>query len=241
MTNKINVLDHGYVILRNIAGPTRRTDQAFDANDVDVANAARMSFDGADLERTYEVEMKLNRYLAVNRHMSPFEMIEVWLQMKLPIFVARQLVRHRTAGLNEVSGRYVQLPGEWYIPALESVELATPSKKQGGKCIDMLNEEEVAKAVRYQRRLGDDCQRSYLAYQEAIADGIAMEQARLHLHVNHYTEWLFKQDLRNLFHLLSLRQHGHAQQEVRWYADAVVELIEPYVPGLVELYKEVMR
>lgn len=87
------VLDHGFVRLRNIAGPTRRLDGLFDASDVDVANAARMSFDASDRERTYEIEMKLNHYLMRNKHMTPFESIEVWLEMKLPIFVARQFVR----------------------------------------------------------------------------------------------------------------------------------------------------
>ena len=129
MTNHTKkVLDHGFVTLRNIAGPTRRPlslstglsgqsiPREFDADDTDVANAARMSFDGMDQDRTYEVEMRLNHYLMRNRHMTPFEIIEVWLEMKLPIFVARQLVRQRTQTINEVSGRYVTLPSEWYIP-----------------------------------------------------------------------------------------------------------------------------
>lgn len=247
---KKDVLDHGFVVLRNLAGPTRRTWTVrggetttfnFDADDTDPANAARMSFDGTDKERTYEIEMKLNRYLLANKHMTPFEMIEVWLEMKLPIFVARQLVRHRTAGINEISGRYVQLPAEWYIPVLGDVELQTPSKKQGGRTIDPGNPEEVEKALHYTRRLNLNCESSYAAYKEAIADGIAMEQARLHLHLNHYTHWLFKMDLRNLMHLLALRDHSHAQQESRRYAVAVTELLEPHIPGLMGLYRELVK
>ena len=141
MTHEIKVLDHGFVRLRNLAGPTRRTKDyqwsglngeslcQFDADDTDVANAARMSFNQTDSNRSYEMEMKLNKYLLENRHMTPFESIEVWLEMKLPIFVARQFVRHRTAALNEVSGRYVTLPEEWYIPKI--VGGKPINKKQG--------------------------------------------------------------------------------------------------------------
>lgn len=103
MRNQLKVLDHGFVKLRNLAGPTRRSNSEFDASDVDVANAARLSFEGQDQERTYEAEMKLNRYLLANKHMTPFEVIVVWLEMKLPIFVARQLVRQRTQSINEAS------------------------------------------------------------------------------------------------------------------------------------------
>src|SRR5690606_18852081 len=128
MVREIKVLDHGFVRLRNMAGPTRRVLNGtheetgdfilrpFDADDRDPAQAARMSFDQMDSERTLEEDMRLSRYLMKNWHTSPFEMVEIWLEMKMPIFVARQFVRHRTASINEVSGRYVQLPGEWYIP-----------------------------------------------------------------------------------------------------------------------------
>jgi len=114
---KIDVLDHGYVILRNISGPIRRASQPFDADDTDPANAARFSFDAADQEtRVREDDLKLARYLWKNRHTTPFEMVEVWLEMQMPIFVARQFVRHRTVSINEVSARYVQLPKQFYIP-----------------------------------------------------------------------------------------------------------------------------
>lgn len=250
--NKINVLDHGFVILRNMAGPTRRivkdeelfrqndridgSDQLrqYDADDTDVANSARMSFDQTDSERTYEVEMKLNRYLAVNKHMTPFESIEVWLEMKLPIFVARQFVRHRTAGINEVSGRYVTLPAEWYIP--EVVGGAPKDKKQGQS--DTLGEvdQRIFKAV-----LNSHCTNGYRDYLRAIEDGVAPEHARLFLSLNHYTHWLWKQDLRNLFHFLALRDHSHAQVEAQAYARAIITLLEPQIPGLMKLFNEVMR
>lgn len=246
------VLDHGFVTLRNLAGPTRRIakdnkkflqndriDSAddcrnFDADDTDVANSARMSFDGMDAERSYAVEMKLNRYLMANKHMTPFESIEVWLEMKLPIFVARQFVRHRTATLNEVSGRYVTLPAEWYIP--EIVGGKSKDKKQGQE--DNLDPETQAW---FKKQLHDSCSFDYQYYLEAIERGVAAEHARTLLHLNHYTHWLWKQDLRNLMHMLSLRQHGHAQIEARNYADAIFGLLEPELPGLMALYEELVK
>lgn len=258
MKNKANVLDHGFVVLRNMAGPTRRvvTDEkkflandridgadelrAFDADDTDIANSARMSFEGQDQDRTYAVEMALNRFLMLHKHMTPFESIEVWLEMKLPIFVARQFVRHRTASLNEVSARYVKLPAEWYVPALEDIVMQAPEKKQGGVAIDLNNGHQITAANFYRANLHSSCAYSYGLYESAIAHGIAMEQARLHLHLNHYTHWLWKQDLRNLMHFLALRQHSSAQGEPRKYATAIVSLLEPHIPGLMGLYRELI-
>jgi len=243
--NKAKVLDHGFVVLRNLAGPTRRTGMTitdvvehtplrdFDADDTDVANAARMSFEGQDQDRTYEQEMKLTRYLMANKHMTPFESIEVWLEMKLPIFVARQFVRHRTATLNEVSGRYVQLPAEWYIPEVVGGKAANKKQGQEDNLTDIQQEQ-------FKFALNRHCQRGYLAYEGAIKDGVAPEHARMFLSLNHYTHWLWKQDLRNLMHFLALRQDGHAQVEARAYADAIVGLLEPQVPGLMALYKELL-
>jgi thymidylate synthase (FAD) len=240
--HEVKVLDHGFVRLRNLAGPTRRdlqicggdlTTRDFDADDTDVANSARMSFEGQDQLRTYETEMKLNRYLMANKHMTPFESIEVWLEMKLPIFVARQFVRHRTVSLNEVSGRYVQLPAEWYIP--ERVGGKATDKKQG-------QEDNLSSPLQEQFRfdLNYHCERGYVMYKGAIEDGVAPEHARMFLSLNHYTHWLWKQDLRNLMHFLSLRQHSHAQIEAQAYANAIVELLEPQIPGLMQLYRELV-
>ena len=253
---RINVLDHGFVILRNLAGPTRRTtdlggmvvggmrtsiERAFDADDTDVANAARMSFGGSDKDRTYEDEMKLARYLMVNHHDTPFEMIQVWLDIKMPIFVARQLVRHRTQGINEISGRYVKLPDEWYIPNVDDVMMQLAEKKQGGRPINLADQDEVQRATRYRERLNANCQRCYESYEQSIADGIAMEQARLDLHLNHYTRWLSTMNLRNTLHLLALRDHGHAQGENQQYAKAITELLDPHIPGLMQLYHDIIR
>lgn len=251
--HKIAVLDHGFVLLRNMAGPTRRQfDQCaesgdgtwprdFDADDTDPANSARMSFDQMDSGRTRVDDLKLADYLLRNRHMTPFESIEVWMEMKLPIFVARQFVRHRTATLNEVSARYVKLPEEWYIPKLEHVVIQSQDKKQGGRLVNLDDPHEFGIAQRYIRNLRNDCQNSYANYLASTVDGIAMEQARLHLHVNHYTHWLWKQDLRNLLGFLSLRDHSHAQGESQQYARAIDQLIRQYLPSTMEIYDKYVR
>ena len=249
----VKVHEHGFVRLCNVAGPTRRTGMTvsdvvndtpmrdFDADDVDPAQAARMSFGQMNSERSRDTDIKLAGYLMRNQHTSPFEMVQVWLEMKLPIFVARQFVRHRTVRLNEVSGRYVTLPAEWYVPALKDVMLQSVGKKQGGAPIDFNDHEQVRKAERYRINLESECIDGYRTYQEAIADGIAMEQARLLLHLNHYTHWLWNQDLHNLFHMLSLRDHAHAQPEARAYAKAIDSLVRTVLPECFRLYDEFRR
>lgn len=246
------VLDHGAVILRNVAGPTRRPEAEFDADDIDPADSARMSFDKMGVEflpdgkgglrpRTREDDLKLARYLMANLHTGPWEMIEVWIEMKLPIFVARQWVRHRTHSLNEVSGRYVKLPAEWYIPSLEHVEFQAENKKQGGRFVDLNDPVQVAEAEAYRKELSEDCARSYAAYERTLARGIAMEQARNHLHLNHYTHWLWKQDLHNLMHLLSLRVHGHAQWEIQQYAEASYQHLKKVLPHSMQVFDDYRR
>ena len=242
----IRVFDHGFVALRNLSGPTRRIGgtcgvnadnnglRFFDADDTDAPNAARMSFDQTDSGRTDEEEHKLAKYLIKNGHTSPFEQIQVWLEMKLPIFVARQFVRHRTVRLNEVSGRYVTLPAEWYIP--EVVGGKAKSNKQGQEDNLPLEVQELFKAG-----LNQHCKEGYDAYLSAIDMGVAPEHARMFLSLNHYTHWLWNQDMHNIMHFLSLRDHGHAQIEAQKLAQAVDALIRPHLPKTMELYDEFRR
>lgn len=250
---EIKVLDHGFVKLRNLAGPTRRAltsdqygysigdhNRMFDADDVDPANAARMSFEGMDSDvvtlrdgttrpRTVEDDYKLNEYLLVNGHTSPFEMIQVWLEVKVPIFVDRQLVRHRTWSRNESSGRYIVLPDQWYIP--EVVGGKAPNKKQG-------QEDNLPLEVQGEFRMHLDmqCRISYSYYEQFMEDGVAPEHARMFLHLNHYVHWLGSVDLHNLFHFLRLRTHSHAQIEAQKYAWAIVDLLRPHLPQLMALF-----
>lgn len=228
---RINVLDKGFVTLRNIAGPTRRGFKDFDADDVDPAQAARMSFEQMGSDRTYEEDMKLNGYLLRNQHTSPFEMIQIWIEVKVPIFIDRQLVRHRTWRRNESSGRYIVLPSDWYIPRV--VGAASKNKKQGQD--EGLNKEVQAW---FRCALEVACNKDYQLYLRAIEKGVAPEHARMLLHLNHYVHWLGNVDLANMFHFLSLRTHEHAQIEARHYAWAIVELLRPNLPGLMSLFDQ---
>jgi len=247
----IKVLDHGFVTLRNMSGPTRRVGSitfkeenmdvtayipppAFDADDVDPANAARMSFDQMDSGRTREQDLKLCEYLMKNWHNSPFEMVEVWLEMKLPIFVARQFVRHRTVSINEVSGRYVTLPAEWYIPEIVGGKPVNAKQGQSDGLDDTV-------AGRFKYDLEQDCSRSYQHYLNYIEEGVADEHARLLLHLNHYTHWLWKQDLHNIMHFLRLRDHSHAQVEAQAYAKAVDQILREQLPNCMALYDKYRR
>ena len=240
----IKVLDRGFVTLHNVAGPTRRQLNVdhdgdcflrdFDADDTDFANSARMSFDQMNSGRTREDDLKLAAYLMRNRHTTPIEMVTVWLEMKLPIFVARQFVRHRTVSINEVSGRYVTLPAEWYIP--DVVGGAASNKKQGQ--VDNLSQE---MQHMFKQELDQDCKESYNKYLYFINRGVAPEHARMFLHTNHYTHWLWKQDLHNLMHFLSLRDHSHAQIEAQLYAQAITSLLEKALPDAMELYRNFRR
>lgn len=228
------VLDHGYVKLHNIAGHVRRIDEMFDAADTDPANVARMSFNQKDIGRTENEDMKLADYLMRNWHTTPFEVIEIWLEMKLPIFVARQFVRHRTTSLNEVSGRYVVLPEEWYIP--EIVHFKAENKKQGHG-----GELDLAKQEYFKNALNAQCSRSYELYKHYLELGVAPEEARMFLHLNHYTIWMWKQNLHNLMHFLSLRSDNHAQDAAREYADAIIAIIRGVLPRTMDLFDKYRR
>jgi len=230
----VKVLDHGFVKLRNLAGPTRREFQDFDADDTDPANTARMSFNNMDEDRTREADLKLADYLMRNKHTSPFEMVECWVEMKMPIFVARQFVRHRTVSINEVSGRYIQLPREWYIP--EVVGGKPANAKQGQDNSLHPNIQKI-----FKEDLDSQCYLAYEKYEYYLKQGVAAEHARLFLHLNHYTHWIWKQDLHNLLHFLALRDHSHAQVESQKYARAIDHMIRRYLPHSMDLYDKYRR
>jgi len=240
MDTRINVLDHGYVILRNISGPTRRGDSFFDADDTDPANAARISFDGNDQNRPREDDLKLAKYLLKNAHTSPWEMIEVWLEMKMPIFCARQFVRHRTASLNEMSARYTEMPDDFYIPDPAIVGIQSSSNKQARVVTD-ISTEEYENAFNYCEALREHSQESYAKYQKALSDGIPRELARCLLPVNIYTKWIWKQNLHNLMHMMSLRLHSHAQYEAQQYGQAIYDLLKQILPNCMELFDAYRR
>jgi thymidylate synthase (FAD) len=233
----VKVLDHGYVRLRNISGPVRRPELEYDADDVDPANSARFSFDAADkVGRPREADLKLARYLMEHKHTTPFEMVEIWLEMKMPIFIARQFVRHRTATINEISGRYIQLPNEFYIPDPATIGVPSASNKQGR---DRQNDNPYAEV--FAEKLRASCERAYAQYEEDLANKIPPEIARMQLPLNVYTKWLWKQDLHNIMHFISVRIDSHAQWEAQQYASAVYELLKKVLPFSMQLFDQYRR
>jgi thymidylate synthase (FAD) len=235
--NFIKVLDHGYVRLRNVSGPVRRPDLEFDADDIDPANSARFSFDNADkVGRSREADLKLAKYLLEHKHTTPFEMVEIWLEMKMPIFIARQFVRHRTATINEISGRYIKLPNEFYIPDPQTVGVPAATNKQG-RDADGTN----PYAQTFCSTLRENCQRAYGQYEFDLEQKIPAEIARMQLPLNVYTKWLWKQDLHNIMHFIAVRVDNHAQWEAQQYAHAVYTLLKQALPYSMELFDKYRR
>jgi len=217
------ILDHGFVRLIDYMG-----DQAA------IVQAARVSY-GKGTKAVSE-DRGLLRYLLRRRHTTPFEMCEIKLHVKLPVFVARQWIRHRTANVNEYSARYSILDREFYIPAVGDIAKQSTVNMQGREeGVDDLSAEEI-RAI-----LIADSNRAYDSYEEMTDDegyGLARELARINLPVNVYTQWYWKVDLHNLLHFLSLRADPHAQMEVRVYADAICDIVRAWVPDVWEAFED---
>lgn len=222
-------LDKGFVGLVDVMPRLVPEDQK--TADFAIVQAARVSY-GAGT-KTINEDRGLIRYLMRHSHTTPFEMIEFKFHCKMPIFVARQWIRHRTANVNEMSGRYSVLKDEFYLPEVENIRQQSKSNKQGG---DQKIEENTA--IDYLYELQDTCIGAYKMYEKYIGEGVTREQARMILPVNLYTEWYWKIDLHNLFHFLGLRCDAHAQWEIRVFADAMLSLIEPIVPWAVEAWND---
>lgn len=226
-----NVLDHGFIRVVDYMG-----------NDDAVVQAARVSY-GQGTKSTSSDE-GLIRYLMRHRHSTPFEMCEVKLHVKLPIFVARQWVRHRTANINEISARYSILDREFYIPEAEHIAIQSTSNKQGrGEAVSPEWAAEVQSDLRVS---ADVAARTYDALlndpngeaHEASRPQIARELARTCLPVSTYTQWFWKTDLHNLFHFLSLRADPHAQYEIRAYAETLLGVVRDWVPTATKAFED---
>lgn len=210
------VLDHGFVRAIDYMG-----------DDSAIVQAARVSY-GAGTKHVSNDE-GLIRYLMRHWHSTPFEMCELKLHVKLPVFVARQWIRHRTANVNEYSARYSILDREFYIP--EPAQLAAQStvNNQGRGAVL-----EGAEAARVLALLKSDAAQMYDHYEEMLSQdgqqGLARELARMNLPMNIYTQWYWKTDLHNLFHFLRLRADAHAQYEIRVYAEAIAKMVADWVP-----------
>jgi thymidylate synthase (FAD) len=198
--------------------------------DAAIVQAARVSY-GQGTKKVNE-DRGLIRYLLRHRHTTPFEMIEFKFHVVMPIFIARQWIRHRTANVNEYSARYSVVPDRFYVPTLENVRQQSASNRQGGdQPVDVETAEEF---LNYLER----CHTQYADYQRLLEKGVSRELARIGLPVSVYTEWYWKCDLHNILHFLSLRMDSHAQQEIRDYATAMFALIKPIVPVVAEAFED---
>jgi thymidylate synthase (FAD) len=218
------VLDHGFVRVIDYMG-----------DDGAIVQAARVSY-GRGTRRVSEDRGLIN-YLMRHRHTTPFEMCEIKYHVKLPIFVARQWIRHRTANVNEYSARYSILDNEFYIPAPGHLAAQAASNRQGRG--DVIEGEAARRVLDLLR---EDAERAYAGYAELLNEdeagaprdpswpGLARELARMNLSLNFYTQWYWKTDLHNLLHFLSLRADPHAQYEIRAYADAMLQTVQRWVP-----------
>ncbi len=222
---EIKVHDHGLVALVDVM--PRLVPEGKTA-DFAIVQAARVSY-GAGTKQVNE-DRGLIRYLARHRHTTPYEMVEFKFHHVMPIFVARQWIRHRTANVNEYSARYSVVKDRFYRPSDDNIRKQSLTNKQGGtEPIDNATAEQFLSYL-------DQSERLYGEYERLLEKGVAREQARIGLPISCYTEWYWKIDLHNLFHFLSLRMDSHAQQEIRDYATAMYELIRPLVPIAAEAF-----
>jgi len=218
------VLDHGFVRVIDYMG-----------DDAAICQAARVSYGKGT--KSVQNDEGLIRYLMRHWHSTPFEMCELKLHVKLPVFVARQWIRHRTANVNEYSARYSILDREFYIPQPEQLAAQSVINNQGrGEALT------GAEAERVLDILKGDAARCYDHYEEMISDdgqqGLARELARMNLPANIYTQWYWKVDLHNLLHFLRLRADSHAQYEIRVYADAICKLVADWVPFAYKAFED---
>jgi len=220
----IPVLDHGFVRVIDYMG-----------DDGAVVQAARVSY-GRGTRKTSE-DAGLIRYLMRHRHSTPFEMCEIKYHVKLPIFVARQWIRHRTANVNEISARYSILDREFYLPAPENLAAQSAVNRQGrgevlegeaaSRVLDVLRDDAMRTYDNYAWMLNEDAEGAPL---DPSRPGLARELARMNLTLNTYTQWYWKTDLHNLLNYLQLRADSHAQYEIRVYAEAMLESVKAWVP-----------
>jgi thymidylate synthase (FAD) len=225
-------LDHGFVRVIDYMG-----------DDTAIVQSARVSY-GKGTKKISN-DKGLIKYLMRHWHSTPFEMCEIKLHVKLPIFIARQWIRHRTANVNEYSARYSILDKEFYIPSVENLASQSQINKQGRA--ENLSPEEAEKVIEL---LKSDAEQTYRNYEvmlnensdgETLDDGsmgIARELARMNLTLNTYTQWYWKIDLNNLLHFLALRADAHAQYEIRVYADIILDIVKKWVPVTYEAFED---
>ncbi len=215
------VLNKGFVRLVDYMG-----------SDARIVQAARVSY--GEGTKSYREDTALIDYLLRNEHTSPFEQVIFTFHIKLPIFVARQMVRHRTARLNEISGRYSVMKDEFFLPNVEDIGLQATDNKQGrsNEAVDPLFAQKLLDT------LAGGQKASYEDYVEMVDSGLARELARVNLPLSMYTEWYWQIDLHNLFHFLRLRLDPHAQKEIRLYAQQIFEIAQKVAPASCQAFEQ---
>mgnify|MGYP005747818413 FL=1 len=228
----IEVLDHGFIRVIDYMG-----------DDSSIVQSARVSY-GKGTKKISN-DKGLIKYLMRHRHSTPFEMCEIKFHIKLPIFIARQWIRHRTANVNEYSARYSVLDKEFYIPSAENLAAQSAINNQGRG--DALTDDEASNVIQILKK---DAEQTYSNYETLLNEssegniidesksGIARELARMNLTLNTYTQWYWKIDLNNLLHFLALRADDHAQYEIRVYADAMLDIVKKWVPLTYEAFED---
>lgn len=222
LDQEIPVLDKGFVRLVDYMGGDQR-----------IVQAARVSY-GAGT-KSYRQDRALIHYLLRNDHTSPFEQVVLTFHAKMPIFVARQWVRHRMARLNEVSGRYSVMKDEFYVPAADTMRGQSTDNKQAR------SDEQLPNAERIIDQMVEDQRLMYAHYEEMIDKGLAREIARANLPISLYTEWYWQMDLHNLLRFLNLRMDSHAQYEIRVYAEAMAKCAQAVAPMAYEAFEDHIR
>jgi len=221
LDERTRVLDHGFVRLVDYLG-----------GDARIVQAARVSY--GDGTRSVREDAALIDYLLRHAHTSPFEQVVLTYHLKMPIFVARQWMRHRTARANEVSGRYSVLPNEFYLPEPEQLRPQSRANKQGRG--DTSVPEALQEKVLRLLRAGQES--AYTEYEHVLEDGLARELARIHLPLSLYTEMYWQIDLHNLMHFLRLRMDAHAQYEIRAYGEALARCARAVAPLAYQAFEE---
>ena len=223
LDKEIKVLDHGFVRLVDYMG-----------SDARIVQTARVSY--GEGTKTLREDAGLIDYLLRHEHTSPFEHVIFEFHAKMPIFVARQWIRHRTARLNEISGRYSVIKDEFYVPDSSSINFQNKDNKQG-RAVDDVPDSLKDKVISI---LSKDQEAVYKNYEEMIDDDIARELARINLPLSTYTEWYWQMDLKNMFHFLKLRMDHHAQWEIQEYGRAMAKIVKAVCPLAYESFEKHM-
>ena len=220
MSVQIKCLDHGFVELVDAMG-----------DDQTITRSARVSYGNDAVVKSHKEDRALIRYLMRHRHTTPLECVVLVYHIKMPIFVARQMVRHRMSSISEISARYTELPEEFYVPEPEHICYQATDNKQGRSGPIEHGEQEAS-------MLEAEASTTFKLYQGRVKAGMAKELARINLPLSTYTRWYQKFDLHNLFHFLSLRLDRHAQYEIRVYAEAMASFVKERAPLAWEAFED---